>query len=44
LMTYFCRSFFIYFSKLGSNSKRCKRTSDTIAPFFVTKFYIKMID
>ena len=30
--------------KLGSNSKRCKRTSDTIAPFFVTKFYIKMID
>ena len=44
LMTYFCRSFFIYFSKLGSNSKRCKRTSDTIAPFFVTNFYIKMID
>ena len=44
LMTYFCRSFFIYFSKLGSNSKQCKCTSDAITPFFVTKIHIKMID
>ena len=30
-------SHLFYFEKLGSNSKRCKCTSDTITPFFVTK-------
>ena len=41
---YFFVSHLFCFEKLGSNSKRCKCTSDTIAPFFVTKIYIKMID
>ena len=34
---YFFVSHLFYFEKLGSNSKRCKCTSDTITPFFVTK-------
>lgn len=34
---YFFVSHLFCFEKLGSNSKRCKCTSDTITPFFVTK-------
>ena len=34
---YFFLSHLFCFEKLGSNSKRCKCTSDTITPFFVTK-------
>ncbi|MFR8415157.1 MAG: hypothetical protein ACLVBD_06370, partial [Hominilimicola sp.] len=41
---YFFVSHLFCFEKLGSNSKRCKCTSDAITPFFVTKIHIKMID
>ena len=34
---YFFVSHLFCFEKLGSNSKRCKCTSDAITPFFVTK-------
>ena len=37
---YFFVSHLFCFEKLGSNSKRCKCTSDAMTPFFVTKIHI----